>query len=209
MKTKPIIVGIAGGTGAGKTIFARAIVDRLNSQDVVTIQYDSYYKDRSHLLPPEREKLNYDHPNALDTDLLIQHLKELIKGNKIEIPVYDFTTHCRSDKLIQVKPAKVIILEGILLLANSKLRKLMDLKIFVNADNDIRFIRRLQRDVKERNRSVDSVIKQYIKTTRPMHMEFVEPSKKYADTIVSDALNRTTIEAIVCMLKDKTGARRK
>lgn len=209
MKTKPIIVGIAGGTGAGKTALARAIIDRINSQDVVIIQHDSYYKDRSHLPPPEREKLNYDHPNALDTDLLIQHLKELIKGNKIEIPVYDFTTHCRSDKLIQVKPAKVIILEGILLLANSKLRELMDVKIFVNADNDIRFIRRLQRDVKERNRSVDSVIKQYIKTTRPMHMEFVEPSKKYADTIVSDALNRTTIEAIVCMLKDKTGARRK
>lgn len=207
MKAKPIIVGIAGGTGAGKTMLARAIVDRMNSQNVVTIQHDSYYKDRSHLPPSEREKLNYDHPHALETALLIQHLKELMAGNTVEIPVYDFATHCRSDKRIEVNPVKVIILEGILLLTNAKLRELMDVIILVDADDDIRFIRRLQRDVQERNRKLDSVIKQYVETVKPMHIEFVEPSKKHADTIVSDALNHTAIETIVCMIKNKAKIR--
>jgi len=201
MKAKPITIGIAGGTGSGKTVLVHAIVEHMNSQDVVTIQYDSYYKDRSHLHPSEREKLNYDHPNALDTDLLIQHLNELIAGNTIEMPVYDFATHRRSDEQVQINPAKVIILDGILLLANAKLRKLLDFKIFVDADDDIRFIRRLQRDMKGRQRTIESVINQYMKTVRPMHIEFVEPSKKYADIIVPNVENNTAVEAIVRMVK--------
>ena len=203
MKAKPFIVGIAGGTGAGKTILARAIADHINSKNVVIIQYDSYYKDRSHLPASEREKLNYDHPDALDTELLIQHLKELIAGNPAEIPVYDFATHCRSAERIQVNPVKIIILEGILLLANAKLRKLMDVKIFVDADPDIRFIRRLQRDVTERSRTIDSVVGQYIETAKPMHVKYVEPSKQYADIIISDAQNNMTIETIVSLIKEK------
>lgn len=203
MKAKPITIGIAGGTGAGKTILAHAIADRINSKNVVIIQYDSYYKDRSHLPASEREKLNYDHPDALDTELLIQHLKELIAGNPAEIPVYDFATHCRSAERIQVNPVKVIILEGILLLANAKLCKLMDVKIFVDADPDIRFIRRLQRDVMERSRTIDLVVGQYIETAKPMHVKYVEPGKQYADIIISDAQNNMAIEAIVSLIKGK------
>ena len=203
MKVKPIIIGIAGGSGAGKTCLANAIADHLNSRNVAIIQYDSYYKDRSYLPTCERGKLNYDHPDALDTDLLIHHLKELITGNGIEIPIYDFATHCRNNKRTQVMPAKVIIVEGILLLANAELRKLLDIKAFVDADNDIRFIRRLQRDVMERNRSIGSVVKQYVETTRAMYIDFVEPSKKHADIMVANALSPTTIDAIVCMVDGK------
>ena len=208
MKEKPIIVGIAGGAGAGKTILARAIVAFMNSRDVVIIQHDCYYKDRSRLPPSEREKLNYDHPDALDTNLLVRDVKQLMAGNEVEIPLYNFASHCRTDEHILVAPAKTIVLEGILLLVNAELRELMDVKVFVDADNDVRFIRRLQRDIKERSRNVDSVIKQYIETVRPMHIKFVEPSKKYADIIVPDALNQTAIEAIVRMVRDRTGTRR-
>lgn len=201
MKAKPIIVGIAGGTGAGKTVLARAVANWLDSQDVIIIQQDSYYRDRSDLSPSEREKLNYDHPDALETDLLIQHLKELIAGNTIEIPVYDFTTHCRSNQQVQINPVKVIILEGTLLLANVKLRKLIDVKIFVDTDDDIRFIKRLRRDINERRRNMESVIEQYLETVRPMHIEFVEPSRKYADIIIPEGHNPIATEMVVSMIK--------
>lgn len=200
---KPFIVGIAGGTASGKTMLANIITDCLTTQDVVTIQHDSYYKDRSDLSPHERENINYDHPNSLDTDLMICHLKELISGNAIEAPIYDFAAHCRSGKRTQVMPAKVIIVEGILLLADAALRELLDVKIFVDTDNDIRFIRRLQRDIKERNRTVDSVVKQYMETTRTMYINFVEPSKKHADIIITDSLNPVVIEMIACFIKKK------
>lgn len=200
MNSKSVIIGIAGGTGAGKTVLMQSIVEHLNSHDVVSIQYDSYYKDKKHLPPSERKIFNYDHPSALNTELLIQHLNELIVGNAVEIPVYDFATHCRSDNSLTIKPAKVIILDGILLLANAKLRKLIDIKIFMEVDNDIRFIRRLQRDLKERNRKVESVIKQYVETVKPMHMRFVEPSKKYADIIIPQGCNPVVVDMIVSLI---------
>lgn len=179
------IIGIAGGTGSGKTSVAQLIAGRLNPTDVVIIQQDSYYKDRSYLLPKERESINYDHPSAFDTQLLIDHLKRLKNNLSIEMPIYDFATHTRKKETVIISPAKVIILEGILLLANKDLRSLMDIKIFVDTDPDIRFIRRLERDIKERGRSIDSVIKQYLETVRPMHLEFVKKSKRYADMIIS------------------------
>jgi len=203
MEANPIIVGIAGGTGAGKTVLSHAIADHVNSTNVVIIQHDSYYKDRSHFDACEREKLNYDHPDALDTELLINHLKGLIAGNTIEMPIYDFATHCRSNKRIEVFPSKVIIVEGILLFANAELCELLDIKIFVDADSDIRLIRRLQRDIQERNRSLDSVVKQYLGTTRAMYKEFVEPGKRRSDIIVPNALSPTTIDAIVCIVEGK------
>lgn len=203
MEANPIIVGIAGGTGAGKTVLSHAIADHVNSTSVVIIQHDSYYKDRRHLAACEREQLNYDHPDALDTELLVNHLKGLIAGNTIEMPIYDFFTHCRSDKRTQVMPARVIIVEGILLFANAELRKLLDIKIFVDADNDIRFIRRIQRDTMERNRSIDSVVKQYVETTRAMYIDFVEPSKKHADIVVIDVLNSKSVDAILSMIDGK------
>lgn len=203
MKAKPFIVGIAGGTGSGKTVLARAIANCLAPQDVAIIQYDSYYKDRSHLPSSEREKINYDHPDALETNLLIHHLKELIAGNTVHVPNYDFSTHCRSDKQIRVEPSKAVILEGVLILADAKLRELIDIKIFIDVSDDIRFIRRLQRDVMERSRTIDSVVGQYIETARPMHTKYVEPSKQYADIIISDAQNNMAIEAIVSLIKEK------
>jgi uridine kinase len=203
MKAKPFIVGIAGGTGAGKTLLARAIASCIDSKDVILIQHDSYYKDRSGLSLSKREKLNYDHPDALDSELLIQHLKELIAGKPVEIPVYDFATHCRDVKGLLVTPAKVIILEGILLLSNANLCKLMDVKIFVDGNPDIRFIRRLQRDTMERGRTTDSVIGQYIETARPMHDKYVEPSKQYADIIIPNPKNNMAIDAIVNLIKRK------
>lgn len=180
-----IIIGIAGGTGSGKTSVAQLIAGKLNPTDVVIIQQDSYYKDRSYLLPKERESINYDHPSAFDTQLLIDHLKRLKNNLSIEMPIYDFATHTRKKETVIMSPAKVIILEGILLLANKDLRSLMDIKIFVDTDPDIRFIRRLERDIKERGRSIDSVIKQYLETVRPMHLEFVKKSKRYADMVIS------------------------
>jgi uridine kinase len=203
MEAKPFIVGIAGGTGAGKTLLARAIGSCIDSKDVILIQHDSYYKDRSGLSLSKREKLNYDHPDALDSELLIQHLKELIAGKPAEIPVYDFATHCRGVKGLLVTPAKVIILEGILLLSNANLCKLMDVKIFVDGNPDIRFIRRLQRDTMERGRTTDSVIGQYIETARPMHDKYVEPSKQYADIIIPNPKNNMAIDAIVNLIKRK------
>jgi len=203
MKVNPIIVGIAGGTGAGKTVLSHAIADHINSTNVVIIQHDSYYKDRSYLDACEREKLNYDHPDSLDTELLTGHLKKLIRGGSIDVPIYDFDTHCRRSEQTHVVSKKVVIVEGILLLANAELRELLDIKIFVDADSDIRFIRRLQRDIKERNRSVDSVVKQYFGTTRAMYSHFVGPSKKYADIIITDSLNPVVIETIACFIERK------
>ena len=203
MEANPIIVGIAGGTGAGKTVLSHAIADHVNSTSVVIIQHDSYYKDRRHLAACEREQLNYDHPDALDTELLVNHLKGLIAGNTIEMPIYDFFTHCRSDKRTQVMPARVIIVEGILLFASAELRELMDIKIFIDVDDDIRFARRIQRDIKERNRNVDSVVKQYFETTRAAYEDFVRPSKKYADIVVIDVLNSKSVDAILSMIDGK------
>jgi len=202
-KNKPLIIGIGGGTGSGKTTILDAIAKNLDSRNVITIQHDSYYRDRSHLPLRETEKINYDHPDALETDLLVQHLKDLIAGNKIEIPLYDFTTHTRQEKGNIVSPAKVIIIEGHLVFADRALRELLDLKIYIDTDDDIRFIRRLQRDIKDRDRSMESVIQQYIKTVRPMHKEFVEPSKEYADIIISGVQNTIVTDMLISMIYRK------
>ena len=200
---KPIIIGVAGGTGSGKTTVVEAIIKKLGHRHVLTIKYDSYYSDRSHLPPSDRKNINYDHPDALETNLLVRHLKQLVAGKKIEVPIYDFATHTRKKMGISVSPTRVIIVEGILVFTEQNLRELMDVKIFVDTDDDIRFIRRLQRDVKERQRSMESVIKQYMKSVRPMHKQFVEPSRKYADIIIPEGHNPVAIDMVVSMIKDK------
>ncbi len=202
MKRKPLIIGVAGGTASGKTTIADAIMESINHPQMVVIQHDAYYKDVSHMPLAERAKINFDHPDALETDLMVRHLEELIAGRPIEMPVYDFSTHMRMKKGIIKKPAKVIIIEGILIFCEQALRELMDVKIFVDTDADLRFIRRLQRDIAERGRTMDSVIDQYLDTVRPMHLEFVEPSKRYADLILPEGgLNQVAIEVILARIR--------
>lgn len=180
-----MIIGIAGGTGSGKTTLTQRIKEAF-ADDVVVLSHDYYYKSNSHLTFEERTKLNYDHPNAFDTDLLIEHMKDLRNGKTIKHPVYSFVEHTRLEETVEIKPAKVIILEGILIFENKELCDLMDIKVFVDTDADLRIIRRLLRDVKERGRDLDSVINQYIDTVKPMHEEFVDPSKKRADIIIPE-----------------------
>ncbi len=184
MSKRGILIGISGASGSGKTLVAQTLFDLLGSEKVVILQEDSYYKDLSHLPFEERAKYNFDHPDAFDHDLLIEHLKLLLQGESIEHPIYDFTTHSRKKETRRVGPHEIIILEGILLLAIPELREMMDIKIFIDTAPDICFIRRLKRDLEERGRTVDSVINQYQKTVRPMYLQFVEPSKRYADIII-------------------------
>ncbi len=184
MKKRGILIGISGASGSGKTLVADTLYEQLGSEKVVILQEDSYYKNLSHLPFEERVKYNFDHPDAFDHDLLLLQLNELLAGKSVEHPVYDFTTHTRKNETRKVGPHEIIILEGILLLSVPEVRQLMDIKIFIDTQPDICFIRRLERDIKERERSVDSVINQYMKTVRPMYLQFVEPSKRYADIII-------------------------
>ena len=188
MDIKPIIIGIAGGSGSGKTTLATNLKNEF-SDDILMISHDYYYKNFPELTYEERTKLNYDHPNAFETDLLIKHIKDLKNNKTIERPSYDFTKHAREDKLYEEEPNKVILIDGILIFENKELRDLMDIKIFVDTDSDVRFIRRLIRDVEERGRTIESVIEQYSTTVKPMHEQFVEPSKKFADIIVPEGGN--------------------
>lgn len=185
MMEKIMMIGIAGGTGSGKTTITERLKHRFGS-NVTVINHDNYYKAHDNLTYEERSKLNYDHPDALDTDLMIQHLKELREGKSIVSPVYDFTIHNRSDKTMTISPNKVMIVEGILIYTNPELCDLLDIKLFVDADADVRILRRIERDVKERGRSLDSIISQYLTTVKPMHEQFVEPSKKNADIIIPE-----------------------
>ena len=203
MKRKPLIIGVAGGTASGKTTIANAIMASINHPQMVMIQHDAYYKDASHLPLAERARINFDHPDSLETDLMVRHLCELIAGRPIEMPVYDFATHSRLKKGIVKKPAKVIIVEGILIFCERALRELMDVKIFVDTANDLRFIRRLKRDIHERQRSMDSVIGQYLGTVRPMHEAFVEPSRKYADIIIPEGHNPVSTAMVVTMIRQR------
>jgi len=196
---KPIIIGIAGGTGSGKTTLVNKLIDILGDE-VVALTHDYYYKSNEHLSFEERSKLNFDHPNAFDTETLINDLKELKDGNSIDRPSYDFVKHTRISEKTKVFPKKVIIVEGILIFENKELRELLDIKVFVDTDADVRIIRRILRDVKERGRELDSVINQYLETVREMHESFVEPSKKHADIIIPQGGHN---EVACSMLVDK------
>ncbi len=181
-----LVIGICGGTGSGKTTIADRIISALSEQDVLVLQQDHYYKDLPHLPLDERAKQNFDHPDSMDTPLLTEHMRQLREGKAVERPVYDFTQHRRVARTVRLEPRPALILEGILIFENKALRELMDIKIFVDTDADLRFIRRLSRDIRERGRTVESVVQQYLATVRPMHMEFIEPSKRYADVIIPE-----------------------
>lgn len=183
---KPVVIGVAGGTGSGKTTVVREIVRRLGPEDVAVVQHDSYYRDRSGISLAERAKVNYDHPDALETSLLVEHLRALREGNAVSVPVYDFSTHTRTAEVVSLTPRKVVIVEGILVLAEPDLRAQMAMRVFVDTDADIRMIRRLTRDMRDRGRTLESVVEQYLETVRPMHLEFVEPSKRHAHIIIPE-----------------------
>jgi uridine kinase len=196
------VIGVAGGSGSGKTTVVRRIVDSLGLDQVTLLQHDRYYRDRNDLRLEERAALNYDHPNSLETDLLVQHVRDLKGGREVEVPQYDFTRHARLSETETFQPRRALIVEGILIFADAALRDLMDIKVFVDTDSDTRFIRRLQRDVAERGRTMESVIDQYQTTVKPMHLEFVEPSKRYADVIVPlGGHNTVAIELLLTMLR--------
>lgn len=203
----PIIIGVAGGTGSGKTTVSRAILQRVGSARIAYIEHDSYYRELSHLSLEERARVNFDHPDSLDNELLIAHLDALCSGQAVEVPIYDFTRHNRKPETHLVQPQPVIMVEGILIFADKALRERMDIKIYVDADADMRFIRRFQRDIRERGRSMESVIEQYLHTVRPMHLEFVEPSKRYADIIIPrGGLNSIAIDMVVARIEDMLAA---
>ncbi|SIS36732.1 uridine kinase [Salimicrobium flavidum] len=186
MMDKPIVIGVAGGSGSGKTSVTKSIIQQFTEHSILMIEQDYYYKDQSHLPYEERLNTNYDHPLAFDTDLLIEHINQLINRESIKKPIYDYKMHTRSDQTMHVEAKDVIILEGILILEDEKLRDLMDIKVFVDTDADVRIIRRMMRDINERGRTLDSVIEQYTNVVRPMHLQFVEPTKRYADIIIPE-----------------------
>ncbi|WP_087971756.1 uridine kinase [Oceanobacillus rekensis] len=186
MRDKPVVIGVAGGSGSGKTSVTRSICQRFTDKTILVIEQDYYYKDQTHLPLEERLNTNYDHPFAFDNDLLINHLHQLLDHKPVEKPVYDYKIHTRSDEVIHVEPKEVIIVEGILILDDPRLVDLMDIKVFVDTDADLRIIRRLLRDIKERGRNLDSVIDQYINNVRPSHLQFIEPTKRYADIIIPE-----------------------
>ncbi|MFJ8236867.1 uridine kinase [Ureibacillus sp. NPDC094379] len=199
---RPLVVGIAGGSCSGKTSVTRAIYDVFRNHSVVVIEQDYYYKNQDHLTFEERLETNYDHPLAFDNDLLIEHLNALLEQNSIEKPVYDYVNHTRSKESIHVEPKDVIILEGILVLEDKRLRDLMDIKLFVDTDSDLRIIRRMERDIKERGRTIESVIEQYLTAVRPMHNLFIEPTKRYADVIIPEGgENEVAIDLMVTKIK--------
>ncbi|MCV9885282.1 MULTISPECIES: uridine kinase [Metabacillus] len=202
MAKKPVVIGVAGGSGSGKTSVTKAIYEHFKGHSILMLEQDFYYKDQSHLPFEQRLNTNYDHPLAFDNDLLIEHLNALMNHNSIEKPVYDYTLHTRSEDVIIVEPKDVIILEGILILEDERLRELMDIKLFVDTDADLRIIRRILRDIKERGRSIDSVIEQYISVVRPMHNQFIEPTKRYADIIIPEGgQNHVAIDLMVTKIQ--------
>ncbi|MCM3716956.1 uridine kinase [Fictibacillus phosphorivorans] len=202
MAQKPIVIGVAGGSGSGKTTVAKEIYRQFANQSILIIEQDAYYKDQSEKSMEERLNTNYDHPLAFDNDLLIQHIQSLLAYESIEKPVYDYTAHTRSDKIIPVDAKDVIILEGILILEDERLRDLMDIKLFVDTDADVRIIRRMVRDIRDRGRTLESVIDQYTSVVRPMHNQFIEPTKRYADIIIPEGgQNRVAIDLMVTKIK--------
>lgn len=198
----PLVIGIAGGSGSVKTTLASLILERVGIEKIAFLPHDAYYKDLSDLPLNQRATINFDHPDSLDTNLLIEHIKLLREHTAVDIPIYDFKTHSRTLNTKRIMPKQVIMVEGILIFSEPELRPLLDVKIFVDTDSDIRFIRRLERDINERGRSTNSVIHQYLATVRPMHLEFVEPSKRYADVIVPEGgLNEVAMDMVVARLE--------
>ena len=201
-QTPPLIIGIAGGSGSGKTTVAQSILQRVGPERIAYLQHDEYYKDLSGLPPIQRAAINFDHPNSLETSLLEKHIEQLKQGQPVEVPIYDFATHSRTNQTFTVNPRQVVLVEGILIFTEPVLRALFDVKIFVDTDPDLRFIRRLQRDISERGRKMESVVQQYLTTVRPMHLEFVEPSKRYADVIIPEGgYNTAALDMVVSRIE--------
>jgi uridine kinase len=204
---QPLVIGVAGGSGSGKTTVVRKIVDALDDARVTVLDHDRYYRDRNDLRFEERVALNYDHPDSLETDLMVRHVEELRAGRAVEVPRYDFAKFARMPHTETIVPRRALIVEGILIYTDQELRRLMDIKVFVDTDDDTRFIRRLQRDMKERGRTVQSVIDQYLSTVKPMHLEFVQPSKRYADIIVPQGgHNAVAIDMLLTLIRGLTAA---
>jgi len=198
----PLVIGIAGGSGSGKTTVAHIIIERVGADHIAFLPHDAYYKDLGDLPPNQRVAINFDHPDSLDTELLAQHINQLKNYKPVKLPVYDFKTHTRTSTIKLIDPQPVILVEGILIFAEPVLRQIFDVKIFVDTDPDIRFIRRLQRDITERGRTTEAVVQQYLSTVRPMHLEFVEPSKRYADVIIPEGgMNTVALDMVVARLE--------
>ena len=201
-KRGSLVIGIAGGSGSGKTTVAQTILQRVGPDRISFLQHDAYYKDLSGLPPAQRIEVNFDHPNSLETDLLTAHVLQLKDGRPVEVPIYDFSTHSRTERTYTVKPRRVILVEGILIFTEASLRNLFDVKLFVDTDPDLRFIRRLERDISERGRTLEMVVKQYLSTVRPMHLEFVEPSKRYADIVIPEGgFNAAALDMVVARIE--------
>jgi uridine kinase len=201
-RISPLVIAIAGGSGSGKTTVANVILEHVGAHRIAYLPHDAYYRDLTDLPPLQRAQVNFDHPDSLETDLLIKHVQTLKAWRPVELPVYDFLHHSRTEKTIRIDPKRVIIVEGILILVEPRLRELFDIKIFVDTDPDLRFIRRLERDIAERGRTMDTVIHQYISTVRPMHLDFVEPSKRYADIIIPEGgLNAVALDMVIARVE--------
>jgi uridine kinase len=205
-RPQPITIGVAGGSGSGKTTVSRVILDRIGADNIAYVPHDAYYKDLRNLPREQRATINFDHPDSLDGELFVEHILALQRYETINMPVYDFTTDSRTDEVQVVLPQRIILVEGILIFADAGLRELFDVRIFVDTDDDVRFIRRLRRDISERGRTIDSVIDRWLKTVRPMHLEFVEPSKRYAHIIVPEGgLNEVAMDMIVARVEGLRG----
>lgn len=201
-RTSPLVIAIAGGSGSGKTTVACQILERVGSHRIAYLPHDAYYRNLNDLPPAQRTQINFDHPDSLESSLLIEHIKKLKNWEPIDLPVYDFTTHTRTNETKRISPQRVILVEGILIFAEAELRNLFDVKIFVDTDADLRFIRRLRRDISERGRTTERVIEQYLSTVRPMHMDFVEPSKRYADVIIPEGgFNAVALDMVISRIE--------
>jgi len=201
-KNLPIIIGIAGGTGSGKTTVANVILEKVGKDRIAYLPHDAYYRDLRNLPPEQKAAINFDHPHSLESELMVEHILKLKKNEPVDLPIYDFSKHSRTSQTIRIEPHPVIIVEGILIFAEPDLRNLFDVKIFVDTSADIRFIRRLQRDIAERGRTMENVIQQYLSTVRPMHLEFVEPSKRYAHVIIPEGgLNEVAMDMVIARIE--------
>jgi len=201
-KPQSLVIGVAGGTGSGKTTVANVILERVGKEHISYLPHDAYYRELSDLPPDQKAAVNFDHPDSLETELMIKHIHQLKNGQSVELPIYDFSTHSRTGETIRVDPQRVIIVEGILIFAEPELRKLFDVKLFVDTNSDVRFIRRLQRDITERGRTTEMVIHQYLTTVRPMHLEFAEPSKRYANVIIPEGgLNAVAMDMVIARIE--------